>query len=177
MGEKGLIERRYGEIPVRIRCEGRRPLNERFIKLAAAGLGSGYAPLAPGTAGTLVGVPLYLAFSVLSWPLWLLTIAAFTCLAWYLSEEGEKLFGRKDAPCIVIDEIVGLQWTLFLVAPTLLHTALGFILFRLFDILKPFPARFFQERLPGGYGVVADDLAAAAYAAAVLHALMRFGGV
>jgi len=177
MGEKGLIERRYGEIPVPIRCEGRRPLNERFIKLAAAGLGSGYAPLAPGTAGTLVGIPLYLAFSVLSWPLWLLTIAAFTCLAWYLSEEGEKLFGRKDAPCIVIDEIVGLQWALFLVAPTLLHTALGFILFRLFDILKPFPARFFQDRLPGGYGVVADDLAAAAYAAAVLHALMRFGGI
>jgi len=77
----------------------------------------------------------------------------------------------------VIDEIAGLQWTLFLVAPTLLHTALGFVLFRLFDVLKPFPARFFQERLPGGYGVVADDLAAAVYAAAVLHVLMRFGGI
>ena len=75
----------------------------------------------------------------------------------------------------MIDEIAGLQWTLFLVAPTLLHTALGFVLFRLFDIVKPFPARFFQERLPGGYGVVADDLAAAVYAAAVLQVLMRFG--
>ncbi len=59
----------------------------------------------------------------------------------------------------------------------LLHAALGFVLFRLFDILKPFPARFFQERLPGGYGVVADDLAAAVYAAAVLQLLMRFGGI
>ena len=152
-----------------------RPLNEKFIKFAAAGFGSGYAPLAPGTAGSLVGIPLYLAFSAFAWPLWLITITAFTCLAWYLSEEAEKLFGRKDAPCIVIDEIAGLQWTLFLVAPTLLHTALGFVLFRLFDVLKPFPARFFQDRLPGGYGVVADDLAAAAYAAAALHVLMRFG--
>jgi phosphatidylglycerophosphatase A len=111
------------------------------------------------------------------WPLWLITITALTCLAWYLSEEAEKLFGQKDAPCIVIDEIAGMQWTLFLVAPAALHVAVGFLLFRLFDILKPFPARFFQERLPGGYGVVADDLAAAAYAAAVLHVLMRFGGI
>lgn len=150
-------------------------LNEKLIKLAAAGFGSGYAPLAPGTAGSLVGIPLYLAFSVMPWPVWLITIAALTCLAWYLAEEAEKLFGRKDAPCIVIDEIAGLQWTLFLVVPTLLHTVLGFVLFRLFDVLKPFPARLFQERLPGGYGVVADDLAAAVYAAAVLHALMRFG--
>jgi phosphatidylglycerophosphatase A len=175
--KKGLIERRYGEFPVRIRCEGGRPLNEKIIKFAAAGFGSGYAPLAPGTAGSLVGIPLYLAFSALPWPIWLLTITALTCLAWYLSEEAEKLFGRKDAPCIVIDEIAGLQWTLFLVAPTVLHTALGFVLFRLFDVLKPFPARFFQKRLPGGYGVVADDLAAAVYAAAVLHVLMRFGGM
>ncbi len=111
------------------------------------------------------------------WPLWLITIIALTCLAWYVSEEGEILFGRKDAPCIVIDEIAGMQWTLFMIAPSLLHTALGFVLFRLFDVLKPFPARLFQERLPGGYGVVADDLAAALYAAAVLHALMWLGWV
>ena len=153
------------------------PLNEKIIKFAAAGFGSGYAPLAPGTAGSLVGIPLYLVFSALSWPLWLITITAFTCLAWYLSDEAENLFGRKDAPCIVIDEIAGMQWTLFMIAPTPLHTALGFVLFRFFDVVKPFPARFFQERLPGGYGVVADDLAAAVYAAAALQLLMRFGGI
>ena len=118
-----------------------------------------------------------MAFSAFAWPIWLITITALTCLAWYLSDEAEKLFGRKDAPCIVIDEIAGLQWTLFMVAPTLLHAALGFVLFRLFDVWKPFPARLFQERLPGGYGVVADDLAAAAYAAAVLHVLMRLGWI
>lgn len=148
-----------------------------MIKLAAAGFGSGYAPLAPGTAGSLAGIPLYLVFSALPRPLWLLTLAAFTCLAWYLADEAERLFGRKDAQCIVIDEIAGLQWALFAVEPTLLRMLAGFVLFRLFDVVKPFPARWFQERLPGGYGVVADDLAAALYAAAILHVLIRFGVV
>ena len=153
------------------------PLNERFIKIAATGFGSGYAPLAPGTAGTLVGIPLYLVFSAMSWPLWLITVVAFTCLAWYVSREAEKLFGQKDAQCIVIDEITGFQWTLFLIAPTALHVALGFILFRLFDIVKPFPARLFQKRFPGGYGVVGDDLAAAVYANLALQLLVRFWGI
>ncbi|MHB8910909.1 MAG: phosphatidylglycerophosphatase A family protein [Syntrophales bacterium] len=152
-------------------------MNAKFIKLAATGFGSGYTPLAPGTAGTLVGLPLYWVFSAFAWPLWLITIAAFTCLAWYVADEAERLFGRKDAQCIVIDEIAGLQWTLFLVEPTVLHAALGFILFRLFDIWKPFPARLFQERLPGGLGVVADDLAAAVYGNLLLQLLTRFGGI
>jgi phosphatidylglycerophosphatase A len=78
------------------------------------------------------------------WPLWLITVIAFTCLAWMVAEEAERLFGRKDAPQIVIDEIAGLQWALFLIAPTALHLLLGFVLFRLFDIVKPFPARTFQ---------------------------------
>jgi phosphatidylglycerophosphatase A len=133
--------------------------------------------VAPGTAGTLIGIPLYLVFSAMPWPLWLITVAAFTCLAWYISEEGEKLFGRKDAPCIVIDEIAGLQWTLFLIEPTTLHVVLGFALFRLFDIGKPFPARFFQDRLPGGLGVVADDLAAGVYGNLILQLLIRFWGI
>ena len=117
------------------------------------------------------------SFRSCPWPLWLITVLAFTCLAWYVSEEAEKLFGRKDAQCIVIDEIAGLQWTLFLIAPTALHVALGFVLFRLFDIVKPFPARLFQDRLPGGLGVVADDLAAGVYANLVLQLLIHLGGI
>jgi phosphatidylglycerophosphatase A len=113
----------------------------------------------------------------MSWPLWLLTVAALTCLAWYVSEEAEKLFGRKDAQCIVIDEIAGLQWSLLMITPTALHAALGFVLFRLFDIAKPFPARLFQERLPGGCGVVADDLVAGVYANVTLQLLTRFWGI
>ncbi len=147
-------------------------MNEKFIQDFVRRFGSGFSPLAPGTAGTVVGIPLYWLFSFFSWPIWLISILAFTCLAWYVSDEAERLFGRKDAPCIVIDEIAGFQWTLFLVAPTILHVALGFVLFRLFDIVKPFPARLFENRLPGGCGVVADDLAAGVYANLVLQALI-----
>lgn len=124
-----------------------------------------------------MGIPLYWVFSAMPWPLWLITLAALTTLAWYVSDEAEKLFGRKDAQCIVIDEIVGLQWSLFLIAPTVLHAVLGFALFRLFDVTKPFPARFFQDRLPGGLGVVADDLAVAVYANGILQFLTRFWGI
>jgi phosphatidylglycerophosphatase A len=147
-------------------------MNERFVKILAAGFGSGFSPLAPGTAGTLVGIPLYWVFSFFSWPIWMITVLAFTFLAWRVADEAERIFGRKDAPCIVIDEIAGLQWTLFLVSPTVLHVALGFLLFRLFDIVKPFPARLFENRLPGGCGVVADDLAAGVYANLVLQVLI-----
>lgn len=143
----------------------------------ATGLGSGLAPLAPGTAGTLIGIPLYWVFSGLPWPLWLITVLAFSFLAWHISDKAERIFGVKDAPCIVIDEIAGLQWTLFLIEPTVPHIALGFVLFRLFDIVKPFPARLFQERLPGGLGVVADDLAAGVYGNLALQLLIRWLGV
>ena len=151
-------------------------LNKKFITLLATGFGSGYAPLAPGTAGTLVGIPLYLVFSAMPWPLWLISIIALSCLAWYVSEEAERLFGQKDARRIVIDEIAGFQWALFLILPTVFPVVLGFLLFRLFDILKPFPARFFQDRLPGGLGVVADDLAAGIYANGVVQLWIHLVG-
>jgi phosphatidylglycerophosphatase A len=111
------------------------------------------------------------------WPVWLISIVALAFLAWYVSDEAEKLFGQKDDRRIVIDEIAGLQWSLFLIAPTVLHTVLGFLLFRLFDIVKPFPARLFQDRLPGGLGVVADDLAAGVYTNVVLQLLIHLVGV
>jgi phosphatidylglycerophosphatase A len=126
----------------------------------------------PGTAGTLVGIPLYLIFSALSRPLWLISVLAFCFLAWHVSDKAERLYGRKDPQCIVIDEIAGLQFTLFFVTPTLVHVAIGFALFRLFDITKPFPARYFQDKLPGGCGIVADDLAAGFYGNIVLGLLI-----
>lgn len=149
-------------------------LNEKFIKALATAFGSGLAPFAPGTAGTLVAIPVYLIFSPLSWPLYLLSALALTFLAVYVSQEAEKLFQKKDAPQIVIDEIAGFMWTMFLAAPTGWHILLGFVFFRLFDIVKPFHARFFQSRLPGGYGIVLDDVAAGIYANLSLLILSKF---
>jgi phosphatidylglycerophosphatase A len=87
------------------------------------------------------------------------------------------MFGEKDASCIVIDEMVGFQWAMFLIAPTVLHVFIGFILFRLFDILKIFPAGYCHKRLPGGYGVVIDDVVAGMYANIVLLLIIKFWGI
>lgn len=102
---------------------------------------------------------------------------AFTCLACAVSQEAEKIFQKKDAQQIVIDEIAGFCWTMFLVEPTILHLAIGFALFRIFDIVKPFPAGWAQRKWPGGIGVVGDDLFAGIYANVLLQALIRYGGI
>ncbi len=147
-----------------------------FIRIAATGLGSGLSPLAPGTAGTLVGVVVYLVFSRLVWPVYLLSAVTFAFFAVYVSQEAERIYGRKDPSRIVIDEIAGFLVTMFLVAPTLSHIVIGFVLFRVFDIVKPFPIRLCERRFPGGYGVVGDDIVAGAYANIVLLLLIRFLG-
>ena len=149
-------------------------MQERFIRIAATGLGSGLSPLAPGTAGTLVGVLVYMVFSRFPWPLYLLSVAAFSLFAVYVSREAERIYTEKDSPRIVIDEIAGFQVAMFLVAPTLWHVFWGFILFRAFDIIKPFPIRLCERRLPGGYGVVADDIVAGVYANIILLLLVGF---
>ena len=102
---------------------------------------------------------------------------AFSCLAIYVAHEAEILFARKDASYIVIDEIAGMLFTLFLVTPTAVHLATGFFLFRFFDVVKIFPANWFQDRLPGGLGIVADDLAAGVYANLVLWGLIYGLGI
>ncbi len=150
-------------------------MDERFVRMTATGLGSGYVPVAPGTAGTLVAIPVYLLLVRLPWPLYLLTVAAWTVLAVYVSGAAEVLFGRKDDPRIVIDEICGFLIAMCCVAPTVVHVAAGFALFRAFDIVKPFPAGFFQRRLPGGCGVVMDDVAAGIYANLALQGLTWTG--
>jgi phosphatidylglycerophosphatase A len=152
-------------------------LKEKFIKLGAAGLGSGFIPAAPGTAGTLAGIPFFLVFSAFSLPVYLLFLAVFTCAAVYLAQAAETLFGKKDPPCIVIDEIVGFLWAMICIPPTLIYTCSGFILFRLFDIAKPFPIRRLQDKLPGGYGVVGDDIMAGVYANIALRFLIKFLGI
>lgn len=149
-------------------------MKEKFIIIAATGFGSGYAPVAPGTAGTLVGILFYLVLSPASLPLYLLSTVALTGLAIYLAQEAEGIFGKKDASPIVIDEIIGLLWTMVAIPCTVLGIIAGFICFRLLDIVKPFPARTIQDRLPGGYGVVGDDVMAGIYANLILQVLRAF---
>lgn len=146
-------------------------MKEKVIKVLACGFGSGLVPIAPGTAGTLLGVPICLLCLPLSWFLRLLVVLALLALSIYVAGCAEKIYQKKDDQRIVIDEIIGFQVTMLPVMITTLHLCAGFVLFRIFDILKPFPLKNLQ-RLPGGWGVVLDDVGAGIYAGASMLLLV-----
>jgi phosphatidylglycerophosphatase A len=138
------------------------------IWIATCG-GVGYFPFAPGTAGSAVGVALVAVLGKTSFERhWLagslaLLAGGLLALGVWAAGKAEKYFGRIDPGQVVIDEVVG-QTITFLAQPRVSWKWLlaGFILFRLFDIVKPFPARR-AERLPGGWGIMVDDVVAGAY--------------
>lgn len=133
------------------------------------GFGVGLAPVAPGTWGTLVAVPLYLAIAQLSLP-WYLAIAGIGfCGGIWLCGYTGKALGVHDHGGIVWDEIIGFWVTMIAVPVDWQWILLGFVLFRLFDIVKPWPVRIADRRVPGGLGVMFDDLLAGLYALACMH--------
>jgi phosphatidylglycerophosphatase A len=139
-------------------------------KLVATGLGSGYSPVAPGTAGSLVGLLLFLPLAGRAFWIQLSAVVAVTILGVLAGGRLATMLGAKDPGVVVIDEVAG-QWITFLALPMTPVTAVaGFLLFRAMDIRKPWPARAL-ERLPGGLGIMADDVAAGIYA----HLLLRLG--
>ena len=145
-----------------------------MIKILATGFGAGLSPVAPGTMGTLVGVLICLLFMPLPRGLWFLFVLALLMFSVYIAGEAEKIYLKKDDQRIVIDEIIGLQIAMLPVAINILNLCVAFVLFRIFDILKPFPIGNLQG-LSGGWGVVADDVVAGIYAAAFMVLLKFFG--
>ncbi len=141
----------------------------RFILILATGFGVGYSPIAPGTLGTLIAIPVYYFLSTIPSPLYEITLIAFLFLSVWISENAEIFFGKKDDTRIVIDEMIGFLITMLWVPKTTLFIILGFFLFRFFDILKPFPIRGLEKRLKGGFGVVLDDVLAGVYANVILE--------
>lgn len=154
-----------------------RPLSvpDRFLLVVATGFGAGWAPRAPGTAGTLVALPIFLALARLEPWLQLLSTAAFVALAIGAADFAGRHFGDPDDGRIVSDEIAGFLVTMALVPPTLPLIGAGFVLFRLFDIFKPWPASYFDRRVGGGLGNVMDDVCAGLYARGCLAALVWLG--
>ena len=141
--------------------------------LIAFGFGSGLAPKAPGTAGTLLGLPLFwLIVAVTPDPTnrIILLIAAFLLGVWACGRTGRAL-GVADHGGMVWDEIVAFALVLLFTPASWPWIALAFELFRLFDILKPWPIRFADMHLKSGFGVMFDDLLAAGYAIAVIKGL------
>jgi phosphatidylglycerophosphatase A len=154
-----------------------------YLALGIATCGVGYLPVAPGTWGSLLGVGLYflIRFLYLSWGqtgrvgflvIELTAITAITLAGVWAGTRTEQLLGRKDPGKVVIDEVAGqlislIPISLLILRPDVWLVMIAFVSFRVFDIIKPFPARRF-ESLKSGWGIMADDLVAGVYAAIVV---------
>ena len=148
-------------------------IEKKCVVLLATGCYAGYVPVASGTFGTLVAIPLCYLLSRVGPVYAILILALFTGFAVWISGEAERIFNKKDSGLIVIDEMAGILVTLFLIPWSVKSVVIGFFLFRLMDIAKPFPIRRLETKLPGGWGVVGDDLLAGVYANVALRLAIR----
>ena len=149
-----------------------------FVLFLATGAGAGYAPFAPGTAGATLG--LVLAWTLFG-PLWelspaicLLAFALAFAVAIWIAGRAESILSEHDSGKIVIDEVLAMVATLFGIPLTLPFIIAGFLAFRALDVIKPFPAGWVDRRMPGGAGVMLDDLVAALYANLALRVMWYF---
>jgi phosphatidylglycerophosphatase A len=139
----------------------------------AFGFGSGLSPKAPGTAGTLVAIPLYLLLSELSLIPYVIMLLVSFAVGIYLCGKTADDLGVHDHPGIVWDEFVG-YWITMLLAPAgWSWVIIGFILFRIFDVLKPWPIRWLDKHVHGGMGIMIDDVLAGVFAWLVLQGLFQ----
>lgn len=144
----------------------------------ATWFGCGLARPAPGTWGTLGGLPfgIFLMMSAGPAGLAIATVIVFAAGLW-AAREFEKATGEHDASAIVIDEVAGVWVTLLAASSTPLSVLLAFFLFRAFDVLKPWPVSWCDKKLPGAWGVMLDDIAAGIYAALCLYLLRIYAGI
>lgn len=144
------------------------------IHFLAFGLGSGAAPWAPGTFGTLAAVIPYFWFQQLSLPWYLLMLVITTLIGIWLCDRTSKDIGVKDHGGIVWDEFVGFWITMTLAPAGILWIVYGFVLFRILDIWKPWPIKWADQKVSGGLGVMLDDIIAGVMAAAILQITAYF---
>lgn len=144
-------------------------LLKRPIHFLAFGFGSGLSPKAPGTAGTLVAIPLYLLMAELPFALYLALLVVTFVLGVYLCGKTSHELGVHDHSGIVWDEFVG-YWITMIMAPSgWLWIVIGFGLFRLFDVLKPWPISWCDKHIHGGFGIMIDDVLAGVMALIALQ--------
>jgi phosphatidylglycerophosphatase A len=144
-----------------------------IAKIIATFFYVGLIPVGPGTFGTLAAIPLFYALSLMPLYLYLAITVLIVLISVWASTVAEEIFNKTDPGQVVADEVCGFLVTMILVPPTISNIFLGFLLFRFFDITKPYPVRKF-EILPGGWGIVIDDVAAGVYACITLHILGRW---
>lgn len=148
-----------------------RPVMGKWTHMLAFGFGAGCSPKAPGTMGTLLAIGVYLPLSHLA-PIWYASVLVLVvAVGIWICDQASRDLGVHDHPGIVWDEIAGYLLTMFAAPAGWLWIAVGFVLFRLFDIWKPWPIGWLDQRVPGGFGIMLDDLVAGAFAAVCLQLL------
>lgn len=141
----------------------------RPVHFLAFGFGSGAAPFAPGTFGTLAAIPLYWLLSTLPLSIYLAVLGVAGLVGIYLCERTSHDLGVHDHSGIVWDEFVGYLLTMAAVPFSWQAALWGFIMFRVFDVIKPWPVRTVDRRVAGGFGIMLDDVLAGIYAWSVMH--------
>jgi phosphatidylglycerophosphatase A len=146
---------------------------QKLVLFLATGFGAGYSPIAPGTCGTFVALPIYFAFEygLRSPVFYMAATVLLSVAAVFIAERAEQLFGDHDNQKIVIDEIAGFLVTMAWLPRTWQAVVGGFVLFRILDAWKPWPIRVLDRRVKGGLGVVVDDLAAGIIANFILQVI------
>jgi len=139
------------------------------VHILSFGFGAGLSPIAPGTMGTLIAIPIFLVLVNFSQILYLSFITILFFIGVWASGETAKALKVHDHPGIVIDEIVGYLITMLFVPITWYWVILGFLLFRVFDIWKPWPVSIADKKVKGGLGIMLDDVLAALYSLLSLH--------
>lgn len=147
-----------------------------LARAVATAFGAGYSPVAPGTCGTAVAVPLAWACRGVDTYAFLAVVVVVTLVAIAAAHRADQAWGTHDSGRIVIDEVAGYLATVALVdRGSWLVLGVGFVVFRALDILKPPPVRWIDDKVPGGAGVVLDDVAAGVIGAAIMVGLDRAG--
>ncbi|MFQ5354419.1 MAG: phosphatidylglycerophosphatase A [Thermodesulfobacteriota bacterium] len=147
-------------------------MRKKAVVFLATGTYLGLIPFAPGTFGTLWGVIIAFFFRETGVAAHGAVIAAVTVVSIFISGEAVKIFGTKDPSEVVCDEVAGFLAAFFLIPFTLFNAILVFILFRFFDIVKPYPVSYIDRTLPGGAGIVLDDIMAGIYANIAAHIIL-----
>jgi len=139
----------------------------------AFGLGSGAIPIAPGTFGTIFAIPFYLLLQPLSFVFYLVFVFIFCIFSMWLCHRISRDIQIHDHPGMCIDEFAGFFVTMIAAPIGWQWIVIGFLLFRLFDIWKPWPIRFIDEKIPGGIGMVLDDILAGIFSCIIIQILAR----
>lgn len=145
------------------------------IHFISLGFGSGLIPKAPGTYGSLAALPICMLLVYLPWQVQIAVAVLTFFVGWYASSVTEKAMGMHDNSAIVIDEFDGMFISIICFPSVWYYAIFAFVLFRIFDILKPFPISMLDKRIGGGLGVMLDDALAGLFALASAHVILHYG--